>query len=126
MEIRLRTTRTLKVTEIRVSPEEKEFLAQLYTDPRYEALLNVMERACIEIETAHLNTSVGEPEAILGGHALAKSAWLFFTYCQKQVDNAYHTRTIDEPEVAAASLDEILQGVNTPPEGFNEPGPESI
>ena len=111
MEIRLRSTRTLKVTEVEISAEEKEQLAQLYDDPRYTALLNVMERGCISLETAHFNTSVGNPEEILGGHALAKSAWLFFTYIQKQVDNAYHTRTRDEEESPPPSLETLIQGV---------------
>jgi predicted HTH transcriptional regulator len=112
MEIRLRTTRTLKVTEVDATPEEKEALAQLYDDPRYQVLLNAMERAIISLETAHFNTDVGNPEAILGGHALTKAAWLFFTYTQKQVNNAYHTRmTRDEGEVAPPSLNDMIQGV---------------
>lgn len=111
MDIRLRTSRTLKVTEIEVSSEAKELLAQLYQDPRYEALLDVMERACISLETAHLNTSVGQPEEILGGHALSKGSWLFFTYVQKQVQNAYNTRTKDEDaEQSPPSLEEMIQG----------------
>lgn len=113
MDVRLRTTRTLKVTELAIAPDKKEMLAQLYDDPRYLALLDVMEMACISLETAHFNTSVGLPEEILGGHALAKSAWLFFTYVQKQVDNAYHTRTRDEQEVAPPSLEDMIQGVET-------------
>jgi hypothetical protein len=111
-EVRLRTVRTLKVTEVQVSAEEQELLSQLYPDPRYEALLNVMERACIALETAHFNTSVGKPEEILGGHALAKMSWLFFTYIQKQVQNAYHTRTPDEDEEAGTpSLEDMIQSV---------------
>ena len=112
MELRLRKTRTLKVTEINLSPEEREGLAQLYQDPRYEFLLNVMERACIELETSHFNTSTGDPEAILGGHALAKGTWLFFTYVQKQVLNAYHTRVEPEEPIEPPSLEEVLQGVD--------------
>lgn len=114
MEIRLRTTRTLKVTELQLSAEKREMLAQLYDDPRYIALLDAMEMACISLETAHFNTSVGDPEAILGGHAMAKSAWLFFTYVQKQVDNAYHTRAGNEAEVAPPSFEDMIQGVETP------------
>lgn len=113
MEIRLRTTRTLKVTELQLPPDKREQLAQLYDDPRYIALLDAMEMACISLETAHFNTSVGNPEEILGGHALAKSSWLFFTYVQKLVSNAYHTRTRDEQEVAPPSLEEVIQGVET-------------
>lgn len=114
MEIRLRTTRTLKVTELELSPDAKEQLAQLFNDPRYIALLDLMERACISLETAHFNTSVGNPEEILGGHALAKGAWIFFAYIQKQVDNAYHTRTLDEPEAKPPSFDDMLQGFENP------------
>ena len=112
MDIRLRTTRTLKVTEQRLSPEKREALAQLYDDPRYLALLDVMEMACISLETAHFNSSVGDPEEILGGHALAKGAWLFFTYVQKQVENANITRTPrDRQEAAPPSLNDLIQGV---------------
>lgn len=111
MQVKLRTTRTLKVTEVALSSEERENLAQLYNDPRYEALLNVMERACIELDTAHLNTPIGEPEAILGGHAVSKAAWRFFIYVQKQILSAYNTRTDTGEEAPAPSLDEFLQGV---------------
>jgi hypothetical protein len=116
MEIRLRKTRTLKVTEVAISDEERESLAQLYTDPRYEFLLNVMERACIELETAHFNTSVGDPEGILGGHALAKSSWLFFTWVQKTVLSSYRSREDQEEPPEPAKLEDLLQGV----EGFEE------
>lgn len=111
MEVKLRTMRTLKVTEVSLSPEESEKLAQLYTDPRYEALLNVMERACIELDTAHLNTPIGEPEAILGGHAVSKAAWRFFIYVQKQIVSAYNTRTDTEEPESPPSFEEMLQGV---------------
>jgi hypothetical protein len=111
MEARLRTTRTLKVTEIIVTDEEKEQLAQLAADPRYEALLNVMERGCIELETAHFNSNVGDPEAVLGGHCLAKGVWLFFTWVQKQVLNASYTSSTDEGQQAPAKLEDVIQGV---------------
>jgi hypothetical protein len=111
MEARLRTTRTLKVTEIIVTDEEKAQLAQLAADPRYQALLNVMERSCIELETAHFNLPVGDPEAVLGGHCLTKGVWLFFTYVQKQVLNASYTRTKEEGEETPASLEDVIQGV---------------
>lgn len=121
MEIRIRTTRTLKVTEINLSPQEKENLAQLYDDPRYLALLDVMERACIALETAHLSSDVGNPEAILGGHAMAKSVWLFFTYVQRQINNAYQTREVEpETKPAEPTLEEVLQGVELPL-GFGRP-----
>lgn len=111
MELKLRTTRTLKVTEVRLTPEEQVQLCDLALDPRYQALLNVMERACIELETAHFNTSVGDPEAVLGGHCLAKASWLFFTYVQKQVLNAYNNRAGDESETRAPSFEEMVQGL---------------
>jgi hypothetical protein len=111
METRLRTTRTLKVTEIKVTPEESAQLAQLSADPRYLALLNVMERACIEFDTAHLNTAVSEPEAVLGGHCLSKGVWLFFQYVQRQVLNASLTQPEDELEQPPARLEDVIQGV---------------
>jgi len=120
MEIRLRTTRTLKVTELEIKTDAREQLAQLYTDPRYEALLDVMERACISIETTHLNTPVGDPETVLGGHVMAKSAWLFFTYVQKHVLNAYHTRAGEADPEHRPSFEEIAQGI----EGFAQEGTE--
>ena len=117
MELKIRTTRTLKVTEVVVSPEAKEMMAQLYMDARYEVLLDVMERACIELETAHFNTSPGDPEAVLGGHCMTKAAWLFFAYIQKQVFNAYSTRTGDEDEnPPEASLDDMIQGIGSIPD----------
>jgi hypothetical protein len=70
-----------------------------------------MERACIELETAHLNTPAGEPEAVLGGHLMCKASWLFFAYIQKQVLNAYNSRAGDDEQNKPASLDDLLQGV---------------
>ena len=111
MEIRLRTTRKMKVTEVKVTDQEMEHLAQLHDDARYESLLNVMERACIEIETAHLNTSIADPEAILGGHLMSKASWLFFQYIQKQVLHSYHARTLADEPVQEPTLEETFQGV---------------
>ncbi len=111
MELKLRTTRTLKVTEVRPTPAELVQLTDLALDPRYEALLNVMERACIELETAHFNTPVGDPEAVLGGHCVAKAAWLYFTYVQKQVLNAYNSRVGTDEDTPPPSLEDLLQGV---------------
>lgn len=111
MSLTIRTTRTLKVTEISIPPEEQELLVQLALDPRYEALLNVMERSCISIDTALVNAPLGEPEAILGAHAVSKAAWLFFTYVQKQVQNAYNTRTGEGAEESRPSLEDMIQGV---------------
>jgi hypothetical protein len=111
MELKLRTTRTLKITELQVSPEEKELLAQLSQDPRYEALLNVMERACIEIDAGMVNAPVNDPEGVLGAHCVAKAAWKMFTYIQRQVLNAYHTRETGELEQSAPTLEETLQSI---------------
>jgi len=112
MTLIVRTTRTLRVTEQKLTPEEVGQLAELAMDPRYESLLNVMERACISIDTAHLETPSGDPEAVMGGHCVSKAAWAFFLYVQKQVQNAYLTRTGEEEENRpAASLDDLLQGV---------------
>lgn len=111
MEIRLRTTRTLKVTDLTVTAEAKEHLARLSQSPEYAALLDVMERACISLETGHLNSDVGNPEEILGGHALCKGAWLFFTYVQKMVQNAYVTRDTEEEPEPEPSLNDMIQGV---------------
>lgn len=113
-DLKLRKTRTLKVTEVIVSAEETEMLAQLAMDPRYEALLNVMERACIHLDTALINVPTGEPEQILGAHAVSKAAWLFLIYVQKQVLNASYTRTPDDESTPPPNLEEVLQSL----EGF--------
>lgn len=111
MELAIRSTRTLKVTDITISDEERGHLAQLAMDPRYKALVNIMERSCIELDTAFINTSVAEPEAVLGAHCVSKAAWLFFTYVQKQVLNAYINQPGEEEETPAPSLDDVLQGI---------------
>jgi len=112
MDLTIRTARTLKVTEQKISPGEMGQLADLALDPRYEALLNVMERACISLETAHLNTSPGQPEEVLGGHAVSKAAWMFFVHVQHQVQNAYHMRAGESTEEGPPdTLNDMLQGV---------------
>ena len=100
------------MTEVRISDEQRAELAELYKDSRYNTLLDVMERACIEVETAHLNTSPGQPEEILGGHAIAKACWGFFIYVQKQIVSAYNGRVSDnDGPITPPTLDEFLQGV---------------
>lgn len=89
-------------------------LAQLSIDPRYEALLDLMESACIELDTALINVPTGHPEEILGAHAVSKAAWLFFTYVQKMVLNSAYTRTRDDEATPPPTLEELVQGV----EGF--------
>jgi hypothetical protein len=113
-DIKLRTTRSLKVTELEIAAPEKEQLAQLYLDPRYDALLDVMERACIQLDTALVNAPTGEPESVLGAHCVSKAGWLFFTYVQKQVLTCYNIRTDEDAAKDTQeppSLDDILQGV---------------
>jgi hypothetical protein len=61
------------------------------------------------LDTAHLNTSLSDPEAILGGHALAKAAWLFFIYVQKQVIRAHSGEIDDEEAPEPAPLADLLQ-----------------
>lgn len=116
----LRKTRTLVVTEVRVTPEEVDQLANLYKDARYNALLNVMERACINIDTSLVNVSVGQPEEILGAHAMSKAAWLFFTYVQKQVLNAYSVQSLEAEPAKAPSLSDTVQSL----EGLNFERPD--
>jgi hypothetical protein len=111
MEVKLRTTRTLKVTEEKISDEERAMLAQLFMDPRYIALVNVMERSCIALDGCFINAPVGNPEEILGAHAVSRAAWLFFTYVQRQVLNCYNMQPGEEEEVPEPSLNDILQGV---------------
>lgn len=111
MEVKVRTARTLKVTDEKISDEERASLAQLYLDPRYVALVNVMERSCIALDSCFVNASVGNPEEVLGAHAVAKAAWLFFTYVQRQVLNCYTMQPGDEEEVEPPSLNDVLQGV---------------
>lgn len=111
MEVKIRTTRTLKVTEEKISEEDRALIAQLFMDPRYIALVNVMERSCIALDTCFVNAPVGQPEEILGAHAVSKAAWLFFTYVQKQVLNCYTMQPADEEEGPPPSLNDVLQGV---------------
>jgi hypothetical protein len=111
MDVKVRSARTLKVTDERISDEERANLAQLYMDPRYVALVNVMERSCIALDTCFINASVAQPEEILGAHAVSKAAWLFFTYVQKQVLNCYTMQPGEEEEVPPPSLNDVLQGV---------------
>ena len=116
MDLNIRRTRRLKVTQLDIPPEELSLLAQLPGDPRYDALLNVMERACISMDTAHLATPVSDPEGVLGGHCVSKAAWQFFIYMQRQVQSAYTMRTESEGQSKEPepNPDDVFMGV----EGF--------
>jgi hypothetical protein len=111
MEVIVRKTRTLKPTELSIPPGELALLAQLWGDPRYDALLNIMERACISLDTAHLETPIADPATVLGGHCVCKGAWQFFVYVQKQVEAAYNMRAGAKDETREPTLEELLQGV---------------
>jgi hypothetical protein len=112
-EIKVRSTRTLKVTEEAIPKEERAHLAALYNDPRYLALVNLMERSCIAIDTGLVNAPVGNPEEVLGAHAVSKAAWLFFVFIQKAVLNCYTSQPGEEDEeVPPPDLNDVLQGVN--------------
>jgi hypothetical protein len=105
----VRTTRTLKATDIKLTPEQIGHLAQLALDPRYATLLDLMEASCIQLDTAMINVTPGEPEAVLGAHAVSRGAWLFFTYVQKQVQYAYNSRAGGEEELSRPSVEDVLQ-----------------
>jgi hypothetical protein len=107
-----RTQRTLSVRDRAFSPEKLQRIARLALDPGYEDLLDIMEMACIEQETALINTPVEQMDRVLGEHCLAKAAWQFFTYIQKQVQNAYTQRTAtDAYDAEEPSEEEHLQSV---------------
>ena len=108
----IRTTRTLKVRDVELSPETRDALANLFkNDAGYQALLDVMERACVEMETALFNTDTGNPDEVLGGHAVCKAMWKFFVYVQKQVYSAHMNQSGEEQGAKPPSLEEVIQGV---------------
>jgi hypothetical protein len=111
----IRKTRTLKVTEVRVTPEQQRELATLYKMSCYEALLDVMERSCIQIESCLIDAPVGNPEEILGAHAVTKAAWLFFHDVQKQVYSAYQKQLGDEAPASKPSLNDVIQSMEGMP-----------
>ena len=112
-----RTQRTLSVRDQTFSPEKLQRIARLALDTGYEDLLDIMEMACIQQETALINTPVEQADRVLGEHCLAQASWQFFTYVQKQVQNAYNQRTANNATAAddaAESFEddqERLQGV---------------
>lgn len=111
MSLAIRSTRTLKVTDVKLTQEQIVQLARLSLDPGYETLLNVMEAACISIDTALINAAPGQPEEVLGAHAISRAAWQFFTYVQKQVVYAYNSRAGDEEVIPERpSMEDIFQG----------------
>jgi hypothetical protein len=120
MELKIRHTRTLKVTEVNPSREEQAQLAQLWGDPRYNALLNLMERTCIEIDSGLINAPVNDPEGVLGAQCVSKAAWIFFTYLQKKVLNAYQNREVDTEEAPQPQFEELIQGVGWNGDDFSE------
>lgn len=111
----LRRTRTLKVTEVAISDDECIEIAALYKSSHWQALLNVMERACISIETGLINAPVGNPDEILGAHAVTKAAWLFFQYVQKEVYSSYNRQMQEPAGQEETPLNDLIQGVEGMP-----------
>lgn len=106
----IREHRTLSVKDQALTEAELAMLSELSMDPRYQVLLDVMERACIEQETALINCPVEQPERILGEHAVSQAAWKFFTYIQRQVQNAHIHRTGIQAEPEPLSETERILG----------------
>jgi hypothetical protein len=111
----IRTTRTLRVTEVRVDPERERLLAELYKMNYWEALLDEMEASCIQIETCLIDAPIGDPEEILGAHAVTKAAWLFFQHVQKKVYSAYQKHAGQDIPAPKPSLNDLIQSMEGVP-----------
>jgi hypothetical protein len=108
----IREQRTISVTQLDLSPVAKAALSELSQGPYYPHLLDLMERACIEMDTALINTPAADPEAVLGAHAISAAAWKFFTYIQRAVQNAHNQHTAIEPEPPEPpSEEDRIQGI---------------
>lgn len=81
----IRDERTQGLQE-RLSPAQRSALLQIRYTPGYEAILDVMEMACIEQETRLINVEVDKPETIVAEHRMAKAFWQVFTAVQKKIE----------------------------------------
>lgn len=96
----IRRQRTLSVMEWdhKMTPQEIGVLASFQNDPRYTALLDVMERGCIAQETALINADPADSEKVLAHHVLSKAMWQTFVWIQQRVEDARAALTELEAE----------------------------
>jgi hypothetical protein len=109
---KIRESRTLSLSNVPLSIDEKAQLATLYNDPRYDTLLDVFERGCILQDTKLVNTPAHEEVAVLAEHKLSKAFWELLVWVQAVVLQAHRDITNEpEPERAPVSDEEFFQGV---------------
>lgn len=65
--------------------DEKQALYNLVNSAGWPALLNVLERCCIEQETRLINREVEDDKGILAEHKMSKAYWQIFTRMQRDV-----------------------------------------
>jgi hypothetical protein len=65
--------------------DEKQALYNLVNSAGWTALLNVLERCCIEQETRLINRDVEDDKGILAEHKMSKAYWQIFTRMQRDV-----------------------------------------
>jgi hypothetical protein len=65
---------------------QRAALYRLSELPEYQALLDVIEMACVEQDTRLINTDAANPEAVLTEHRMSKAFWQIFVAIQKKVE----------------------------------------
>ena len=79
-----RTKRSISPTH-QLTDEDRNRLAQIYTHPGYQVLLDVMEQVCAVQETRLINAEVKDARAILAEHRKTQAAWQIFAGMQERV-----------------------------------------
>jgi L-rhamnose mutarotase len=104
----IRVERRVSVTE-KITPSAARNLYALSHSETWPDLLDVLERCCIEIESALISVDVKDTVAVLENHKLSKAAWVIFGRMQERIieaGNAYWSEVATQPVVPRLTPEE--------------------
>jgi hypothetical protein len=118
----IRTERRFGVTS-QLTQLQRSRLTYLVQSETWSDVLDVLEMACIEIETDLINTPAEDEAAVLANHKLSKAAWKIFEQMQDKIlaeSSRYMESVAPKPPVPELTAEEqwtenVLDPTKPPP-----------
>jgi hypothetical protein len=96
---------------------DRQRLVQFRVSDAWDVVLDVMEQAIIEMETAFTNQSVGAGDAVIAAHhRKVQAAWQIFVQFQEKIEKecAIYAQETARPEPTAAPEDAAILQIVEP------------
>jgi hypothetical protein len=122
----IRTDRRWGVTS-HFDNSDRQKLIQLRNSEAWPVLLDVFEQSLIEMESAYINLSVSDPQAVLANHSKLQAGWQMFTHFQQKIEEECQifNRQMERPAIYEATEDDALRQITEPFNLHPETEPES-